>query len=623
MVNSINPNQINYGYAQQQNGNQQPFNANVHRPENDMLTTKMDSAKKSPLTSIGLFLGSWFGLSKLADRFNYLTRKEYSQSLPGKIGQFGDKIGNSSISRGIAKFFEPMNKGLKNYWAKNNEKSTFLRWLKNPAEREWKWAKAGASYGYVDEVAMDALDVLRGFRNKHGEGTFQKVFGNKYEYFDAMNGSAHKHAKEIEQALKKGMDYCKKNNIDDVFMLDDIPMIKTKARLPKILGRKTSLVESYNKMQVVKGLKNPMQKTALGKLLPKWTFKTIEGATNGTAGGKIAIMMQAGMLADAIYRTYKAPKGEKVSTFMECMTNDIAMYMMIPLYSQFFNRVGGLKYLGMTTAQKNAYQSTLNAFNEAAKTGALNKNAHKIGKKAIKELRGAGSKWYLKPFRAIGRIMDYGTERIYPYLKTGKNVSILSKTGNFFKRLGHGLKGSAGIARMLFAFTFLAPLLAKPVVKVSHLIFGKPTNSVLDEGKEETKKASQNAANHQAQIAQLFAPTKADGTNALGLNQAEMQALKAQNLSNEEILQVALYKKKYEEQTKRQEELANAKPLPSNNLLKKPLNSAKGVTQASSTYRNYIPNSNSKIKPPEIPAHIIKAFANADACAQDATDVLK
>ena len=108
-------------------------------------------------------------------------------------------------------------------------------------------------------------------------------------------------------------------------------------------------------------------------------------------------------------------------------------------------------------------------------------------KKAIKELRGAGSKWYLKPFRAIGRIMDFGTERIFPHLKTGKNLGFWAKTGNFLKLAGHKLKGGAGIGRMIFAMAILGPILAKPVVKVSHLIFGKPTNSILDEDKEGKK----------------------------------------------------------------------------------------------------------------------------------------
>ena len=71
------------------------------------------------------------------------------------------------------------------------------------------------------------------------------------------------------------------------------------------------------------------------------------------------------------------------------------------------------------------------------------------------------------------------------------------------------------------------------------------------------------------------------------------------------------------------EEIANATPLPSNNLLNKPMNAAKGVTQSSSGPRTYIPSSASKIKAPKVADHILKTFAQADMCAQDAESVLR
>ena len=619
MINSVNSNHVNNQMMlRQPNGLQQHYQHfdSTQVPQNNSVNNKIDSAKKSPLTSIGLFLGSWFGLSKVADVVNKHSSGAYEQTLMGKIGNFGDKVGSTSGYKWIAqKMSYPIN-GIKNFWNKHNESNTFLRWLKNPSNREWKFASCGPSVGYVDEVSMDVIDIMRGFKNTHGEDVFKKAFGNGYDFFDAMNSGAHKHADELEKALKGAIDYCKKNNISENAVIKDIPMLKGK-QLPNWLGRKTTLSEAYNKMQMVKGLNNPKQVTALGKVLPKWTYKTIEGLTNGTAGGKIVIAIQATMLADAIYRTYKAPKGEKLATFMEAMTNDVAMYMMIPLYTRYFDIVGGLKYLGMTTKQKEAYKAALGEFNTLAMNHQFaSKDAYKAAKKAVTELRGAGSKWYLKPFRAIGRISDFGCERIAPFLKQGSTFT------NGLKRFWHGLKGATGLGRMIFAMAVISPILVKPIVKVSHAIFGKPTDSVLDDGTQK-EKATQQAVNHQLDTAQLFAPVNQDGTKAIRLTQQEMQVLKQNKLTDEQILQVAQYKHQQKVQNARMEEIANATPLPSNNLLNKPMNAAKGVTQSLSAPRTYIPSAQSKIKAPKIGEHILKTFAQADLCAQDAESVLR
>lgn len=618
MINSVNSNQMNNQMMlRQPNGLQhQNFNA-IHAPQNETINNKFDTAKKSPLASIGLFIASWFGLSKIADIVNAKSAGAYEQTLMGKIGNFGDRIGNTSGYKWIAKKMSTPINGIKNYWNKNNESNIILRWLKNPSNREWKFASCGQSVGYVDEVSMDVIDIMRGFKNTHGEEVFKKAFGNGYEFFDAMNSGAYKHADELEKALKGAIDYCKQNGISEKGVLRDIPMTSKRFQLPGFMSRNITLSEAYNKMQMVKGLKNPKQTTALGKLLPKWAYKTIEGLTNGTAGGKFVIAMQATMLADAIYRTYKAPKGEKLSTFMETMTNDVAMYMMIPLYTRYFNIVGGLKYLGMTTKQKEAYKAALGEFNTLAMNHQFaSKDAYKAAKKTVTELRGAGSKWYLKPFRAIGRISDFGCERIAPFLKKGSTFT------NGLKRFWHGLKGATGLGRMIFAMAVISPILVKPIVKVSHAIFGKPTDSVLDDGSQK-EKATQQAANHQLDTAQLFAPVNQDGTNAIGLTQQEMQILKQNKLTDEQILQVAQYKHQQKAQNARMEELANATPLPSNNLLNKPMNAAKGVTQSSSGPRTYIPSVQSKIRAPKVGEHILKTFAQADLCAQDAESVLK
>ena len=81
-----------------------------------------------------------------------------------------------------------------------------------------------------------------------------------------------------------------------------------------LFGRLASLSEYKNKYIATLGKGN---KTTLGRALPKSLGWFMEGCTNRFAGGKLAVAMQAGIFADMLYQTIKAPKGEKIKTFGE------------------------------------------------------------------------------------------------------------------------------------------------------------------------------------------------------------------------------------------------------------------------------------------------------------------
>ena len=71
--------------------------------------------------------------------------------------------------------------------------------------------------------------------------------------------------------------------------------------------------------------------------------------------------------------------------------------------------------------------------------------------------------------------------------------------------------------RIVLGMMIILPFLSKIAVKGSHLIFGKPKNSVLDEGKEADKASQQNPATQQPQLPPQL--QQAQAQNRLNPNQ--------------------------------------------------------------------------------------------------------
>jgi len=251
------------------------------------------------------------------------------------------------------------------------------------------------------------------------------------------------------------------------------------------------------------GYINKMPKSAFAKYLNRYLHIITEGATNRVAGGKFIALMQAWFLAEAIYKSAKAEGfSEKAKTFAERFTELIAMFATIPLALKLMHSIGGLQYAGMTKEQVEAYRKRLLAHNEKAmKGGYASKDACNAEIKELKKLRKAGVK---NPFvnlaKRIGRIVSVGLEQIRPYDKAdigevGKDgvktyrKNIMSKLRDLKRHPKFGLKQMSGYPmRIILGMAILMPFLSKLAVKGSHLIFGKPKHSVLDEDKEQEQK---------------------------------------------------------------------------------------------------------------------------------------
>lgn len=254
-----------------------------------------------------------------------------------------------------------------------------------------------------------------------------------------------------------------------------------------LIGRIATPQEYLNKYKAILGKGNTSR---LGKFLPASLGWLTEGTTSRFAGGKLAVAMQSYFLADMLYHTIKAPKGEKTKTFAERFVNDFTYFMAMTFGIKAMHKVGGLKYLGIKDkAGIEAYRKGVEVFKAKHSAGLLkNKKAYKFAQKRLDVLLGKQNVkgFFNKLFFKVGKLINLGNERIPAYKSTSKyNLNWLRKCANG-NILGVPL-------RFAIPMLVISPFLAKLTTKTAHKIFGKPTNSVLDEDKEpeEVKTAQQ------------------------------------------------------------------------------------------------------------------------------------
>ncbi len=266
-------------------------------------------------------------------------------------------------------------------------------------------------------------------------------------------------------------------------------------KMASSLGNETLTPEMAKALKDT-GLDKKIPKSALGKFIAKYNNIVLEGATNRVAGGKLIAIMQAWFLAEAIYKSAKAEGGvgEKARTFAERFVELVAMFACIPPAIMLMHKVGGLQYAGMTKQQVEAYRKHLIDFNEKAMSGKMSKIDYNAGKKALKQELKAGVK---NPFtnlcKRIGRVVSVGLEQIRPHdTKKVVRKTVIDKIKDFFRHPKFGFKQMAGYPmRIILGMMVIMPFFSKLAVKGCHKIFGKPKNSLLDEGKEPKEQSQQ------------------------------------------------------------------------------------------------------------------------------------
>ncbi len=473
--------------------------------------------------------GFWAAFVGICSLLNKNFRKEdYNQTMLGKIGSFGDKVSDGLGKAGVGKIASTIGKG-KNWILEK------LPFLTTPTKTVNSMARMQAN-GMIGYQTTDIIDmVTRGLDNNpevakgfglSGDDAI-KAFKEKLSNF---RNDPKEYLDEIDDLVTQ-LKSDKLKNIKFSTGSGTNPITKLTS---KIFKREVTGMEMANKTIGAMGdkfAKNAGARTALGKKLTSGFTKIVEGTTNGYAGGKFAIILQAMITAQALDKAMKAPKGEKWKTFANEMSNDLGAFLLLPMQMKLSNTANSIKYMGMgkgTAGQKaavKAYRDQLAKINkglaEAAKDATKYTRAQYLAdKKLAKQLLKGDSKWYHKPFKAIGRVLSTGLESIKPYTADLKGGSkFIAKAGNWLKRF------SGGAGRFAIVMFVISPFIGKIVSKVSSSIFGKTTEMK----KEEAEAKAAKEAKKQAKANKM--------SGGAELTEAETNELKARMMGSPEVLQ--------------------------------------------------------------------------------------
>lgn len=510
---------------QLQNLNVNPDDVAQNVAQNSMLKGVKDDdensmfSPKTFLISLPVWLAMVFGM----DKFNAACGGDYNKGLLGKVGEFGDKITKKAPF--LETFFTKAAAAKEKFMTKFvvPKHKILYAFFKTPAEPVNKGAMTPYK-GTSAEIASNAVTTLRTHMDGGG-----KLFldGKEFTAEDLKLLEENSYTKEsIEKIIKicsqqpEGaealvkIERAGKIPLIDFFTKKPVYLTDILQFTKKFMLRPTRFSEFANKLSAFKP-ETLTQTSRLGKFLPKAMIRTIEGITNGTAGGKIAVLMGAYFVADAIRKTMKAPKGngEKRKTFAENMIYNLGWYLTMPFGLGIMYKSGGFKYLGMTADKLKEYREELAKFNNAVEAGQYNtKEAYNAAKKTLKttlkgllkgdigiaEKDAAGTKALkvlknvvYQPLKLAGKVLTVGLDTIKPFNPKGlaKESSIIDKLAHtFMYGKASTLQRGAGFVLRFGLFMFaISPFLGKLCAKGSHIIFGKPTKSVLDEDKEPEK----------------------------------------------------------------------------------------------------------------------------------------
>lgn len=473
-------------------------------------TVKASGGMSDPKVMLGA-LCFWPALMNIVRPINKAISGEYSKSLLGRIGNFGDRIFEKLH---LGKIFNPEraarlserlnNNGLTKYFTKGYAAKPSISLVR--------------SIGTQSELAGDAVSVLREIAEKNPSIRLQDFFnpemlrnlgilkpeGAAEAVKTAAKGiNIADYSDDLAVGLHKMAEHCKAHGIQESFTTGKL--LKRHISLTELRNKLISIAPNQAKKTFeeagIKEIRTMMAKTPLGKGMAKGSLRTLEGLTNGMAGGPLGTIFQAFCFAQAFKEAHEAPKGEKFSTFMHVVVNDLGSYLLMTSSKDLVYRVAGNKYRGMTKEGISAFREFLTNANAANLTGqaykiakaqrklflkgvspdavkafgeAVTKNPGTM-KSAMKNAMKNAPKLKLweRPLKAIGKFLGMGLDSV----KGGplKNVP--------------KLKGIAGGAmRFGLVMMVVAPILLKPITKVCHMIFGTPKTYLAKEKGDKGKK---------------------------------------------------------------------------------------------------------------------------------------
>ena len=471
-------------------------------------TVKASSGMQDPKVLAGA-LCIWPALMEIVKPINKSISGEYKSSMLGKIGTFGDNVYTKLHLDNLAKATK--SSGIKNFIKTNRFTKYFTKdYAARPS------ISLVRSLGTKSELAGDALNVLREIHEKNPALNLADFFNPKMlKDLGLQTGEAAKDAlkganpadyvDDLAVGLHKMAEHCKTNGIPESFKLGKF--LKRHIRLSELRNKLITIAPNQTKKAFEKAgidTANMVAKTPLGKGLAKGSLRTLEGLTNGMAGGPAGTILQAFCFAQAIKEAHEAPKGEKLSTFMHVVVNDLGAYLLFSSSKDLVYMAAGNKYRGMTKEGISAFREFLTKVNASELSGqalkiakaqkklflkgvsadAVKQFGEKVAsnpgsmKSAMKEaMKGAPKlKLWERPLKAAGKIIGGGLDAI--------------KAGPMKKY--PKLSGIAGGALRFGLVMFVAaPLLLKPITKICHKIFGEPKTYLAKEKGDKGKNKPQ------------------------------------------------------------------------------------------------------------------------------------
>lgn len=221
----------------------------------------------------------------------------------------------------------------------------------------------------------------------------------------------------------------------------------------------------HNKVEILKAIEN---KSILSKFVGKAGYVAQRALTVGGKGpmAMAMIVLNGYFIGSSIKAAIQAPKGEKLSTFMEDMLgNQIGGFLIMPFVGKLVKGVAGFRHLN---------------------TGEV---------KGLKKPLA----WLAK---LTGKIAGIGSDTTTWNAVKGATGFAKFKTGGKFFLNKFNKVGGGALRFGLIAFA-LTPIFTKAFTGVSHMIFGKPTKTKMEEEKAKAEKSG-----HGAQGAPAMDPTQ-------------------------------------------------------------------------------------------------------------------
>ncbi len=530
-------------------------NANVSQLNSD--TVDLSTQQQAPVGddmfgSLKYTLPLWFVLGKGVDLYNNKCTGDYLNSLPAKLGRFGDRIAeskfaNNSLFRTIGSKYTNLKEQTVGRWKSN---STILRNLmENSTKPEWDMAKS-AMYTQEQELASEFGSLFEKYvqgggkkpalknlvPSKEEKEFVRRILGDSASEIDKVNCLQLRRSNPLkynnEGAIKAVLSQrtVKPDIIKEILLkelgIDSATFAKYKADPTKyvkeirelalkagkdmkvyhgnynivgsVFRRQANMSQIGNKMlSIAKDAvdstgKAIPPKTALGRGVSKTMQGLMRGLTFG--GGKLGLLIfVAPALVDMYQNAKEAPDDQKAGTVAYGLAEALSWVITFPASMRLMHKIGGLRYLGMTPNQVELYRQALNKFNAENKAGKfVTKEAYHNAFEKVKALRQPSTKLNLG--QKILKGLGFGITQDLEMRSSWKNPNLkgVKSLGNILrgKNIGNVLRNGVGIVGKFGLFFGIMGYVLSPLfTKPLEWIFGKP----YDRNEEAAKKAEEAA----------------------------------------------------------------------------------------------------------------------------------